>query len=88
MVWVNYIAIEPFVRRLWPELLVSWSRLLEGRLRDPRVGRDLLVGTVIGVFTVVLTTLLSNLNPPSRPPSFSHLPVLGGPPAVDRAVVG
>ncbi len=43
-VWLAYIAIEPIVRRSWPELLFSWSRLLSGRFRDPLVGRDLLAG--------------------------------------------
>ena len=44
-----YLAIEPFVRRRWPEILVSWSRLVMGNLRDPLVGRDILVGVTFGV---------------------------------------
>jgi len=44
-----YLAIEPFVRRRWPEILVSWSRLVMGNLRDPLVGRDILVGITFGV---------------------------------------
>ena len=28
--WILYIAIEPFVRRRWPQILVSWTRLLSG----------------------------------------------------------
>jgi len=44
MTWLIYIALEPFVRRRWPEAMVSWNRLLAGRVRDPRVGRDVLVG--------------------------------------------
>ena len=47
--WVGYLAIEPYVRRLWPQALVTWSRLLEGRFRDPRVGRDLLFGGAAGM---------------------------------------
>ena len=47
-VWLAYIAIEPIVRRRWPELLFSWSRLLSGRFRDPLVGRDVLAGILIG----------------------------------------
>jgi hypothetical protein len=43
-VWVFYVALEPHVRRAWPECLVSWVRLLSGRLRDPIVGRDVLFG--------------------------------------------
>jgi len=54
-IWVFYLAIEPFLRRRWPESLISWSRLLAGRWRDPRVGRDVLVGiaSVWGLWLVV-----------------------------------
>jgi serine/threonine-protein kinase len=44
MVWLVYIALEPFLRSRWPDAMVSWSRLLAGRFRDPLVGRDILVG--------------------------------------------
>jgi serine/threonine-protein kinase len=51
LAWVLYMALEPYVRRLWPQTLVSWSRLLAGRFRDPLVGRDLLIGfTATAVF--------------------------------------
>jgi hypothetical protein len=46
LLWLLYIAMEPPVRRRWPDALISWSRLLAGRFRDPLVGRDLLIGTV------------------------------------------
>jgi serine/threonine-protein kinase len=46
--WVGYVAIEPFVRRHWPQAIVSWTRLLSGRLMDPLVGRDVLIGTATG----------------------------------------
>jgi len=49
LVWVFYLALEPYLRRNWPRVLVSWVRLLDGRLRDPLVGRDLLFGAVLGV---------------------------------------
>ena len=32
LLWLYYIALEPFVRRLWPETLISWARLLGGRV--------------------------------------------------------
>jgi serine/threonine-protein kinase len=48
MVWLGYIALEPFVRKRWPRMLISWSRLLDGRWRDPMVGRDLLIGSAAG----------------------------------------
>ena len=55
MTWILYIAIEPFIRKLHPRSLVSWSRLLAGRVTDPAVGRDVLVGlTVSAVQLAVL----------------------------------
>ncbi len=44
LMWVLYIALEPYIRRLWPQALVSWSRALAGKWRDPLVGRDVLIG--------------------------------------------
>lgn len=44
-----YVAIEPYIRRHWPHAIISWSRLMAGRLRDPMVGRDLLYGVLLGV---------------------------------------
>ena len=45
--YVIYLALEPFVRRRWPQVLIAWSRALTGRIRDPLVGREALVGAVI-----------------------------------------
>jgi protein kinase-like protein len=45
--YVIYLALEPYVRRRWPQALIAWSRALTGRLRDPLVGRETLVGAVI-----------------------------------------
>ncbi|MDQ3801177.1 MAG: serine/threonine protein kinase [Acidobacteriota bacterium] len=44
-----YLALEPFVRRRWAELLISWNRLLAGDWRDPMVGRDVLIGGIFGL---------------------------------------
>ena len=44
-----YLALEPFVRRRWPESLISWSRLLGGQHRDPRIGRDVLIGAATSI---------------------------------------
>ncbi len=49
-----YLALEPYVRRLWPDRLVSWTRLLLGRWRDPLVGRDILVGGAMFFLTTML----------------------------------
>ncbi len=45
-VWMVYVAVEPYVRKYWPGVLIGWSRLLAGRWHDPLVGRDILVGVV------------------------------------------
>jgi hypothetical protein len=42
------------LRRTWPESLVGWIRLLDGRLRDPRVGRDVMLGLLAGLGTAVV----------------------------------
>lgn len=52
-----YFSLEPFVRRNWPHALISWSRLLSGRFRDPRVGRDVLLGGGVGTLTMILDQL-------------------------------
>jgi len=73
LVWVFYLALEPYARRLWPRTLVSWVRLFDGRFRDPLVGRDILVGSVIGVSVTVVFHLgkyLPELAGVSTPPPF------------------
>ena len=55
--WVVYIAIEPYVRRVWPEALIGWTRLLAGRARDPLVGRDVLIGVMAGVLSACVIHL-------------------------------
>jgi hypothetical protein len=58
--YVMYLALEPFVRRRWPEALVGWSRALAGDLRDPLVWREVLAGLVIAVaWFVVLVVSFS-----------------------------
>ncbi|HKU73683.1 MAG TPA: serine/threonine-protein kinase [Pyrinomonadaceae bacterium] len=61
--WVVYLAFEPFVRRRWPDRIVSWSRLLAGGFRDPLVGRDILVGGVFGLGAVLCNFYLANVVP-------------------------
>lgn len=48
MIGLCYLSLEPALRRHRPERIVSWSRLLSGRPRDPLVGRDVLLGTLLG----------------------------------------
>jgi hypothetical protein len=51
--WLLYVALEPLIRRRWPDSLIAWTRLLSGRLSDPLVGRVLLAGALLGVFAAI-----------------------------------
>jgi serine/threonine-protein kinase len=59
--WLSYVALEPYVRRHWPEALIGWARLLAGRWRDRRVGRDLLIGAIVGLAGVVIDRVAAAL---------------------------
>lgn len=81
--WILYLALEPYVRRLWPEMLISWMRVLSGNLRDSRVARDALIGAVGGV---VMALVLNGANAlptwfsiPNVSPAFPSSLVLHGP---------
>jgi serine/threonine-protein kinase len=52
--WLLYLALEPWVRRRWPQTIISWSRLLSGQMRDPLVGRDILFGVMLGVTWILI----------------------------------
>jgi serine/threonine-protein kinase len=56
--WIGYIALEPYVRRRWPQTLIGWSRLIGGRWRDPLVGRDVLAGVLVALALQVPSFLL------------------------------
>jgi hypothetical protein len=77
VIWVMYIALEPYVRRRWPGMLAGWNRLLLGNIRDPLLGRDLLVGCAAGVSLALVSYLAGFLN------SWFHflpgMPMDGGP---------
>src|SRR5262245_38410985 len=62
-VWILYLGLEPYVRRHWPSMLISWSRLLAGRFRDPLVGRDVLFGILIGIVLNFNRLLFTNIRP-------------------------
>ena len=61
--WVGYLAVEPHFRRHWPTQLVTWSRLLEGRVRDPMVSRHLLLGVLVALLFASIQGRVPN---PSR----------------------
>ncbi|PYQ97254.1 MAG: hypothetical protein DMF96_15375 [Acidobacteria bacterium] len=81
-IWIFYIALEPYVRRFWPQLLIGWTRLLSGRVRDPLVGRDVLAGVAAGTvvaFLIALRELVPRVFgwPPATPALPSALVLLG-----------
>ena len=49
-----YLAVEPFVRRYWPDALISLMRLIGGRFRDPLVASHLLVGISVALVPALL----------------------------------
>jgi hypothetical protein len=61
VIWVLYLALEPYVRRYWPQAMISWVRVLGGRWRDPLVGRDVLYGVILGVLFCILYILTNSL---------------------------
>jgi type IV secretory pathway VirB3-like protein len=56
-VWMLYMAIEPIARRRWPHSMIGWNRLLAGGVRDPLVGRDVLVGLTFGTAAALVAKL-------------------------------
>ena len=54
VIWIVYVALEPIMRRHWPGMLISWTRLLAGGWKDPLVGRDLVVGASAGALIGML----------------------------------
>jgi hypothetical protein len=90
LIWMLYLAIEPSVRRRWPQILVDWTRLFSGDWRDPLVARNTLIGCAFAVLTAIYQYFLSMLClrgsvMPSKPPlnrlcsrfsvsAFSHRP--------------
>jgi hypothetical protein len=59
--WVLYLALEPLARRHWPHAIISWTRLTSGRIRDPLVGRDILIGCLLAVGTGVIDRIATVL---------------------------
>jgi serine/threonine protein kinase len=52
--WMLYLAIEPWIRRYWPQAIISWSRIVAGQWRDAVVGRDILFGVAFGTLWIVI----------------------------------
>ncbi|MEE8367410.1 MAG: serine/threonine-protein kinase [Thermoanaerobaculia bacterium] len=92
--WILYVALEPYARRQWPRMLVSWVRVLDGRWRDPLVGRDLLVGITAAIVSVAVVSgaplagLALSLEIPPPFTSFWQLEALRGPMQTFGAILG
>ena len=56
--WLCHLGFEPYMRRHWPGRIVSWSRAIAGRLRDPLVGRDILLGCAFGIADTLFRVFL------------------------------
>jgi len=57
LLWSMYLALEPYGRRFWPDGLLGWTRLFSGHVRDPRIGRDILIGCALGGVLMILDVL-------------------------------
>jgi serine/threonine-protein kinase len=62
LVCIAYLGMEPYVRRRWPAMLISWSRLLAGKFRDPLVGRDVLFGVLIAIVVNLIRVLFTYIS--------------------------
>jgi serine/threonine-protein kinase len=60
--WLIYLASEPWVRRYWPQTMITWSRVLVGKWRDPLVGRDVLFGVLLGIVYALLIVIYEYAN--------------------------
>ncbi|HEV3202655.1 MAG TPA: serine/threonine-protein kinase [Bryobacteraceae bacterium] len=62
LTWMLYLALEPYVRREWPRTLISWNRVISGRIGDSLAGAHVLIGSVVGTFVTLLQeiTILAN----------------------------
>ncbi len=78
--WLLYLAVEPWVRRHWPQTIISWSRLLSGQARDPLVGRDILFGVVLGVVWILVFQIryIPMMRMGASPGLFSTDALMGG----------
>ena len=89
--WILYIALEPYVRRFSPAILISWTRVLGGQILDPRVGRDVLVGVAVGSMMALLGMSYVLVPPllglPPAQPRTTNLQFLLGAPSVLGAVL-
>jgi serine/threonine-protein kinase len=80
-VGLMYLALEPILRRRWPHRIISWSRLLSGDFKDPLVGRDILIGAMLGGILLLLRVSIQNfagwIGMPPDMPNFPNFKSIG-----------
>jgi protein kinase-like protein len=82
--WMLYLALEPYGRRFWPDGLLGWTRLWSGRMRDPRIGREILIGSALGGALMLIDLFRATAprwigRPPGIPSLGEHVEALTGP---------
>jgi hypothetical protein len=83
LLWGLYVALEPYGRRFWPDGLIGWTRLFAGYVRDPRIGREILIGAALGAALIANDALRGVLpyligRPPTQPFFDGDVRVLSG----------
>jgi hypothetical protein len=78
MIWMVYLAAEPYVRRRWPQCLISWASALSGRFHDAIVGRDVLIGAALGVSFSVIDIVMNLPDWKYMNPIFNNTAMLDG----------
>ncbi len=99
ILWLIYLAIEPYIRRYLPSTLITWARVLGGNVRDPLVASDLLAGIAFGFGWAAIYAsrliILHRMNLPFQPrldidvllgTRFAISSVIGHPPGTVRQI--
>jgi predicted Ser/Thr protein kinase len=87
--WMLYLALEPWIRRYWPQAIISWSRLVSGQWRDAVVGRDILFGVAFGTLWILIFegTYIPSARVGAAPPLSASEYLLGGRQALGQLLV-
>jgi hypothetical protein len=87
--WVFYMAIEPWIRRRWPQAIITWTRLISGQVRDSLVGRDILFGATFGAVWIMIIEgfYIPSARLGGSPPLASTAYLLGGRQALGQFLI-
>jgi len=78
VLWMFYIALEPWVRRKWPHVLIAWTRFTTKGLSDPLVARGLLYGAAFACLWDAVTLVRLRLHGSAGEPVITALDPLQG----------